>query len=196
MRRETPLRAIAPLVLALAMAAPVEAQPPETVVETGPGWGVATTTTLASARVAAIDPASRRVELLLADGRILALVAGAEVRRLSEIRVGDVVDVAFVESLALELRKDGKALVTRSEGTDTRRAPSSAAPAGVRQSDVTVLADVVAVNAATGVVTLRGPQATIDLRINDPAQLALVKPGDKVQATYSEAVAVSIDRVR
>jgi hypothetical protein len=34
------------------------------------------------------------------------------------------------------------------------------------------------------------------LRIRDPKQLALVKPGDQVQATYTEAVAVSIDTVR
>jgi hypothetical protein len=184
--------------LALAAASPVDAQltPQGTVVQTGPGWGVATTTTTATVRVAAIDAPSRRMDVLRADGSTMGLVVGSDVRKLDQVRVGDVIDVAFVESLVLELRKNGAAVVARSEGGDTRRGPSGEAPSAVRQSEVSVLADVVAVDPATSTVTLRGPKATLALRITDPKQLALVKPGDQVQATYTEAVAVSVDKVR
>lgn len=183
-----------------AVAAGVDAQlvvpPGATAIETGPGWGVATTTTTVTARVAAIDAPSRRLDVLLADGRTLGLVAGREVRRLEQVRVGDVIDVAFVESLVLELRKGGGAAVARSEASDVRRGSSSLPPGAVRQSEVTIVADVVAIDPSAGTVTLRGPQATMALRIRDPRQLARVKPGDQVQATYTEAVAVSIDNVR
>jgi Cu/Ag efflux protein CusF len=189
-------RALPGLLLSV-LAVPVPAQlAAPTTVETGRGWGVATTTTTTAARVAAIDPGSRRLDVLLADGRIMGLVAGSDVRRLDQVRVGDVIDVTFVESLVLELRKNGGATVARSEGTDMRRGPSGSAPSAVRQTDVTIIADVVAVDEALGTVTLRGPKATMALRIRDPKQLALVKPGDQVQATYTEAVAVSIDTVR
>jgi hypothetical protein len=167
-----------------------------TVVETGPGWGVATTTTTTSARVVAVDPASRRLDLLLADGRTIGLVAGAEVRRLDAIRAGDVVDVAYVEALVLELKKNGAAVVSRSVQSDVRRGPSAAAPSGVAQTETTVVADVLAVDRVSGTVTLRGPHATLNLRIRDPQQLARIAPGDQVQATYSEATAVSVDPVR
>ena len=167
-----------------------------TVVETGPGWGVATTTTTTSARVVAIEPASRRLDLLLADGRTIGLVAGAEVRRLDAIRPGDVVDVAYTEALVLELKRDGAPVVARTQQMDVRRGPSSEAPSGVAQRETSVLADVVAVDPAAGTITLRGPRETISLRLRDPQQLARVRVGDQVQATYAEAIAVSVDRVR
>ena len=185
-------------VLALAAASAVDAQlaPQGTVVEKGPGWGVATTTSTLTVRVAAIDAASRRMDVLRADGSTMGLVVASDVRRFDQVRVGDVIDVAFVESLVLELKKNGASVVARTEGGDTRRSMSGQAPGAVRQSEVSVLADVVAVDAASGTVTLRGPKATLALRIVDPKQLALVKPGDQVQATYTEAVAVSVDKVR
>src|SRR5215212_7951366 len=72
-----------------------------TVVESGPGWGVASTTTHLQGRVLAV-------------GRILGLKAGQEVQRLNDIRVGDLINVAFVEALVLELRKSGAPVVARS----------------------------------------------------------------------------------
>jgi hypothetical protein len=166
-----------------------------TVVETGPGWGIASVTTMAQGRVVAVDAPSRRLDLELADGRLVGLRAGAEVRRLHEIRVGDVINVAFVEALVLELRKNGAPVVTRSQGTDVRRGPSNAPAAGVRTAEETVLADVLAVDRALGTVTLRGPSQVVSLRIRDPRQLALIEVGDQVQATYAEATAVSVDPV-
>jgi hypothetical protein len=166
-----------------------------TVVETGPGWGVATTTTVRSARVVAIDVPSRRLDLELADGRQIGLRAGPEVRRLAEIRAGDVVNVAFVEALALQLAKKG-GTVSRTEDSGERRSPSGALPGGISQSETVIVADVVAVDAVAGTVTLRGPKQSLTLRIRDSRQLALVRPGDQVQATYTEAVAVSIDPAR
>jgi hypothetical protein len=136
------------------------------------------------------------MDLELADGRVIGLAVGAEVRRLGEIRAGDVVNVAFTEALMLELRKAGAPVVARTEGTDVRRAASNALPAGVVQRETTVLADVVSVDAAAGAVVLRGPERSVTLRVRDPAQLALIRAGDQVQATYAEALAVSVDPAR
>ena len=65
-------------------------------------------------------------------------------------------------------------------------------PAGSARQ-VTVIADVVAVNAKTQTLTLRGPKRTVDLRLRDPKQVKLVKVGDQVEATYTEALAVSVE---
>ena len=199
MERLAPLMAVLTLLVAaltLPGMAQVVAPSGAVAVETGPGWGVATLSTVTAARVVAIDPASRRVDLLLQDGRTIGLVAGAEVRRLDAVSPGDVVDVAYTHALVLQLRKEGAQVVGRSEQSDVRRGPSSAAPSAVAQNETTVLADVMAVDRSTGIITLRGPNRTLDLQLRDQQQVARVQPGDQVLATYSEAVAVSIDRVR
>jgi hypothetical protein len=45
-------------------------------------------------------------------------------------------------------------------------------------------------------VTLRGPERTVDLKVRDPAQFALIAKGDQVQVTYAEALAVKVERVK
>jgi hypothetical protein len=186
------------LLAAFASAVPAQLPVPNgaTVVETSPGRGVATSTTVASARIVAMDLASRRLDVQLTDGSVVGLVAGPEVRRLAELHPGDVVNVAYVESLVLQLRKNGGPEVARTENADMKRASASAPPGAIAQSQVAVVADVLAVDEASGTVTLRGPQRVVSLRIKDPAQLALVKAGDQVEATYTEAVAVTIDPAR
>jgi len=36
----------------------------------------------------------------------------------------------------------------------------------------------------------------VDLKVNDPSQIKLVKVGDKVEAVYTEAVAVSVEAAK
>ena len=46
-------------------------------------------------------------------------------------------------------------------------------------------------------VTLRGPKGnSVDIAVNDPAQLKQVKVGDQVEAVYTEAIAVTVDHVK
>jgi Cu/Ag efflux protein CusF len=59
---------------------------------------------------------------------------------------------------------------------------------------VSVTADVVAVDTKNQVVTLRGPQGhLVELKVRDPNQLKRVKIGDQVEAVYTEAVAVAVE---
>ena len=48
------------------------------------------------------------------------------------------------------------------------------------------------VNPKTQVVTLRGPQRTVELKVADPEQFKLVAKGDRVEATYTEAMAIVV----
>ena len=58
---------------------------------------------------------------------------------------------------------------------------------------VTTIADVAAVDAKTQTITLRGPRRTVDLIVPDAKQFKRVAVGDQVQATYTEAVAISVE---
>ena len=56
-----------------------------------------------------------------------------------------------------------------------------------------ITAEVVALDAKTQVVTLRGPKRTVDLKVRDPEQFKLIAKGDRVEATYTEAMAVAVE---
>lgn len=76
------------------------------------------------------------------------------------------------------------------------RTPAGAKPGMAEISRVTVVADVVAVNAHTQMVTLRSLDHTVDLHVPDKTQFSRVKPGDQVRAIYTEAVAVAMEPAR
>jgi hypothetical protein len=59
--------------------------------------------------------------------------------------------------------------------------------------EVTILADVVAVDPAKKIISLRGPQGNVvDLPVQNPDHFKVVQKGDQVEAVYTEAVAVAI----
>lgn len=60
---------------------------------------------------------------------------------------------------------------------------------------MSVVANVVALKTRTQIVTLRGVDHTVDLRIPDESQFKLIKVGDQVRATYTDAVAISMQPV-
>jgi hypothetical protein len=59
---------------------------------------------------------------------------------------------------------------------------------------VTVLADVIAVDAKKNLISLKGPRGNIvDLTVRNPDHFKVVKVGDQVEAVYTEALAVSVN---
>ena len=163
-------------------------------VATAPGQAKAVALVTANATVEAVDPATRTIKLKLANGETRTIEAGDEVRNFEQIKVGDKVKAKYAESLTIELKKDGKAVVGRTEATKVERAQPGAKPGGHAIHEVTVVADVVNVDAAKKVVSVKNDRGEIiDLDVRDPKQLALVKKGDQVQATYTVALAVSLE---
>lgn len=162
-------------------------------VVTAPGKAAAAEVVTVSASVESIDKEKRLVILKGPEGNLFAVTAGPEVRNFDQIKVGDQVVVSHYEALSLELKKGGSGVPKRVE-TDTaaRAAPGERPGAGVGRQ-VTVVANVIAVDAKKQTVRLRGPEHTVDLKVRDPNQLKLVKVGDQVEATYTEATAISVE---
>jgi Cu/Ag efflux protein CusF len=164
-----------------------------TMTATAPGKAAAVNTIEVTAAVKAIDQATRTVTLKAADGHEQTITLGPEVKNLKQIKVGDQVVARYVEALSLELKKGGKALVARTDSEAAGRAMPGEKPAGGVGRQVHVTADVIALDSATQTVTLRGPKQTVDLKIHDPEQFKLVKVGDQVEATYTEALAIAVE---
>ena len=190
------MKLLASLLLAAFVATPVLATAQEApagvvVVEKDPGAVRGTRAVSAQGKITAIDAESRRITLLGGGGRVLTLVAGPEVKNFAQLKVDDIVTLKYLQSLALELKKGGKALRERVESNDTASAKPGEMPAGAQAKTVQVTADVTAVDKKSGMVTLRGPERTVDLKVKDKAILKQIAVGDQVEVTYVEAVAIA-----
>jgi hypothetical protein len=159
-----------------------------------PGKAQVVQTVKTTATVVGIVPETRTVSLKRADGKVVEIQASDEVRNFDRIKVGDTVTVDYTEALSLELKKGGKGTPDRKESESAGRAAVGAQPRGTAGRQITVLADVVAVDNDNRLVTLRGPEGNmVDLKVPDPEQLKLIKKGDQVRAVYTEALAVAVE---
>jgi len=189
----TLILAAASLAPSALLAQPLDAAAGAIVIATAPGEGVAERVAQVTASVEAVDSAKRTVALKGPAGNIVTLPVGPEVQNFDEIRVGDLVVVSYFEALTLELEKSGTALRERTERGVTERALRGERPIAIGAREVHVVADVIAVDPLTQTVRLRGPTQVVDLRVHDPEQFKLVAVGDQVEATYTEAVAFSVE---
>jgi hypothetical protein len=179
--------------LVLAPAAVLAQKPQSNVsVTSEPGKATAVSTVEATATVSAIDKATRTVTLKTTDGKSHDIVASEEVRNFDQIKVGDTVVVRYAEALTLSLKKpDAKGTTT--ETMAGARAKQGDKPAAAVGREVTVLAEVTALDPKASTITLKGPKGkSVDLKVQNPDQFKVVKVGDKVEAVYTEALAVSV----
>lgn len=180
--------------LAVAFVFPLHAgaQSTAAVVGSGPGVAGAAQTVAVTAQITAIDAASRAVTLKGPRGNEIVVTAGPQVQNFANMKVGDRVNVEYVEALTLELKKGGGKAVARTDQIGAKGAKPGDKPAGLAGRQTTIVADVIDVNAQTQTLTLRGPQRTVELKVADPRQFALVAKGDQVEATYTEALAIAV----
>jgi hypothetical protein len=162
---------------------------------TAPGKAAAVRTSKIVATVEAVDVQKRQIDLKGPKGNVATLAVGPEVRNLAQVKVGDQVGVTYVEALSLELKKDGKELRSRTDTTAAVKAAPGEKPAAAVGEQIKVIADVAGVDTKTQIVTLRGPKRIVELYVADPEQIKLIKIGDQVEATYTQALAVAVEPV-
>lgn len=145
------------------------------------------------ATITAIDPKKRTATAKLADGRTRKLTISEGARNLDQVKVGDILTMRFMESLVMNLEKAPGAKPGKTVTEDLARAKKGDKPAGVMRSKITVVGKVSAIDEASQVVTVRGPEdEQLEITVKDPARLKLVKTGDLVRVVYTEAFALSV----
>ena len=184
--------------LAVAAALPAAAQKPDaqggTVVASEPGKAAIVRAAEISALVVSVDKKTRTVSLKGPKGNVVDVVAGDEVQNFDQIKVGDFLKVRYMQSLALELQKT-KTGVTgiAAQGAAVKAEPGQR-PAVAAAGEVTAIAKVTAVNKKAKTITLKGPRGNeVALDVQNPDQFKVVKVGDEVKVTYTEAVAISVE---
>jgi Cu/Ag efflux protein CusF len=176
-----------------AVGIPAGAQTGAVVAGKGPGMVGVAQTVKVTATITAIDKATRDVTLKGPQGNEITVTAGPEVKKFDSLKVGDQVDVQYVEALTLELKKGGGMAVARTEQKGAVGAKPGEAPGGAVGRQVTIVADVVGLDPAKQVVTLKGPQRTVDLKVPDPEQFKRIAKGDQVEATFTQALALAVE---
>ena len=150
-----------------------------------------------TAKVEAVDQAKREVTLKGPLGNVVTFVVDQRVKRLQEVKVGDEVTADYYVSLAGELRppteEEKNNPLTLLEGG--ARAPKGTSPAGGVLRAFKVVATVVGLDLPTQSVTLQGPLGnTGTIRAEHVEKLKQLRLGDTVVVTYTEALAISLEK--
>jgi hypothetical protein len=167
---------------------------PQVATTSAPGKVSVTGTLKTTSTIVGIEPATRTVWLKDPHGKVVQLVVGDEARNFDQLKIGDVVKAEYSQAITVTLKKGGGAAQTANEIKTLERAPMGAKPGGAAGREVTIMANVTAVNHQTGAMTLKGPQGnSVDVVVEDPDQLKLIKKGDQLEVVYNEALAISVE---
>ena len=149
------------------------------------------------ATVSAIDYESREIQLEDAQGNIRTVTADPRVHRLDEIQVGDLVSGEIVVSVLAEVRPPtpeelaDPASVTRG----VVRAPGGEAMAGSMSESLTAVVTVVALNLLNETLTVQTPNNNlVDVKAQSVDNLKQLRLGDTIVITYTQSVALSIQK--
>src|SRR4051812_14147926 len=145
----------------------------------GAGKAQALRTEEVRAQVVSLDRLTRAITLKGPKGTVLDMIAGKEVKNFDQLKVGDFVTVRYFQSLALELQKPGQAASYSERPT-------------ARGREVRAIATVTAIDEKAKTVSLKGPRGnTVTLDVRNPEHFKVMKVGDEMRVTYTEAVAFS-----
>ena len=143
--------------------------------------------------VSKIDKKTRTIFFKNSEGES-KFVAGPEIKNFDQIKKGDRLSVTYELAVAIELIK------TKSDGIRSKVETSSetASKAGDKPSrtisnTTTIIADIVAVDRAKKLVSVKGPSGKVTVvTVKNPQLLADVNVGEQVKVVYFDAMAASI----
>jgi Cu/Ag efflux protein CusF len=138
-----------------------------------------------------IDHTTRRVTLKDKDGYVEDVICGPEVTRFDALKVGDRVTFRYHESLVTAIQRPGtakaagSAAVTRTPGTK---------PGGTIAQQMTAVVSLEAIDAKVPSVSIKTEDGRrMSFKVENAKNLEGYKPGDKVEVTYTQALAVSVE---
>jgi ribosome maturation factor RimP len=116
-------------------------------------------------------------------------------KKLDAIKVGDPVIGRYYESLLIEVKKPGETTPGMTAQQAVATSKPGETPAGAIGQQVTVTATITAIDKKAHTATIKGPEGnSVTVKARDPKNLDKVKVGDHVEITYTEALAISLDK--
>jgi hypothetical protein len=152
-----------------------------------------------SGTVESVDQATRQILFRGPEGGLVTVIAGPAVKNLAQLKSGDKVVATYRQALAAELAKPNtSAPPVQAAQTITRAAPGQT-PGGSDEQMIRVRVKITRIDRKHNIVSFIGP-AMIErtVAVNDPDMqnfLKTLKVGDEVDLTYTEALAVSVEKM-
>lgn len=147
----------------------------------------------ATGTVQAVSQSDRHVVLQVEGGRPVIL-DGQRVSNFDEVRPGDRVQVSYYEGLIAELKPPGKD--TQGEVTRSQKTPGDM-PGNASGRGIVTTVEVTSVDPDRNMITFEGPDGrsrTLGVADRNAKEfMNQLNPGDRVQMTYIEATAVTIE---
>jgi hypothetical protein len=143
--------------------------------------------------VEAIDVPARKVTLRKSDGTVVTTVAGPEIKRFEEVKVGDRITARYYDTIVLRLKRPGESEVAMATRATT--GSDQVTPGGTKAKQMTLTVTITAIDPNTPSITFTGPEGwKYTSKVQDTEALAKVKVGDKVDIVWTEALLVSLER--
>ena len=145
--------------------------------------------------VSGVDKDAGTVTLKGPKGRTVTIEV-KDKSKLDQINVGDPVVAAYMEAVAWRVVKAGSGAAPGVSTQETRvSSKPGETPAGAVGREVTATVTITAIDRKNHTVTVKGPQGgTETIKAKEPKNLEGLKVGDMVEISYSQALAVSLDK--
>ena len=153
--------------------------------------------TKVQATVQSIDPKTREVTVVGPKGPV-TMVVGPEVKNFDNMKVGDKVSVSFYQGIGAEIVKGSQKVSDPAAAAFATRNSTGPGmnPGGVAGASATVTVKIEAIDLPTNTVAFKRSDGTTHIiEVKSPEMrnfIRTLKPGDHVNVTYTESVAVSI----
>ena len=155
----------------------------------------ASQTATMTALVTAINHETREVTLKGPEGNFLNFVADDDVRNLDQVSVGDTVVAQYEQSLDIEVLPNDGSAPGAGAMTAAGRAEKGEMPAGAVINSQVITATVEEINLENNTFKLKGPSGEVkEYTARNPENLKKAEVGDLVVITYTEAVALSVEK--
>lgn len=150
-----------------------------------------------TASVEAINYKDREVTLKGPLGNEVTFTVDQRVKRLDEVKVGDLVRADYYVSIAAELRKptaeekEHPIMLLDAAG----KAPPGTSPAAGGLRRFKVVTTIEGLDRPTETITVKGPMGHyLTARVSDPSNLTKMRIGENIVVTYTEALAISLEK--
>jgi len=151
--------------------------------------------TKVTAKVVELDLQNRIATVRTPDNDFVTFHVPRKVRNFDNVKVGDDLVVHYTVAAAARINpatKNGiRELV---ESSTSSRAPKGGMPGVVKENNVQVLANIQSFDTKARTVTIQGATRTVKITVPDDFDMSKLAVGDQVQAEFSDAVAIDIER--
>jgi hypothetical protein len=145
--------------------------------------------------IEAIEQSTRTLTVKDDKGIYETIQAPPEMKRFSELKVGDKITARYYDNVVVRMKKPGEAAVDVDSAALTRGKGASAAGTAAAQRTITVT--VTALDPKANSVTVKGPNNYVYSRkVRDKKTFNALKVGDQLDMTWTEAVLISVDPAR